>query len=125
MMSFRGKKPSSLTTHEKATDGYVMLPKFWPNALFLSLRSAALRNTRSFQARSSLNRLLTVLLSVFVSATAKRAVAPLREFVPATSFAPNARVPRISSLLNAPVAFVVVVKPSNGAHLAERVPLIV
>ena len=43
-----------------------------------------------------------VLLSVFVSLTAKRALAPASELVPPRSFAPKAWVPRIISLLKSP-----------------------
>ena len=102
-----------------------MLPKFWPNALFLSLRKAIARNMRSFHARSSLKSELTVLLSVLVSPTAKRAVAPLSEPVPATSFAPNARVPRINSLLNAPDDLGCGHQSAERAtHFADSVPLV-
>src|SRR5437763_1680153 len=102
-----------------------MLPKSWPNALFLSFRTEPLKKTRSRQARSSLIRRLMVLLSVFVLLTAKRALAPARDWVPPTSFAPHAWVPLINSLLNKPLTLVVDLRPSIGVNAADRVPFAV
>ena len=96
-------------------------PKFEPNALLLSVRNAPLRKRRSRHATRSCTRPPIVRLSVFVSPTANRADVPFSEPVPASSLAPNACVPRIISLLNRPLTFVVDLRLLNGLKSADSV----
>src|SRR5262245_13450494 len=71
-----GKKPSSEMIHEMLAFGYHTLWKFVPNALFWSVRSAAVTNRRSLNPIASSAKKPSVFCSVVMLAALGSAPAP-------------------------------------------------
>src|SRR4051812_16453871 len=118
----RGKKPSSLSTHDAFTLGYHTNPRFWPNAELRSPRTPNVRKRRSRHASCSCAKLPSSTLSVLNSLTAKRALVPESELVPGVSTAPNAFVPWNVTREYWPPSCVVDVTVDHGVNVALTVP---